>query len=173
MFANSSFPRLTGAAALLCASALCAGASELPGVTRFQKEIQPLLNEYCGDCHFDGAKKGNVAFDEFKTDAEILDSRTLWLNALKNVRAGLMPPEKKPKPSPDELKKLTAWIKGDVFAIDQANPDPGKVTIRRLNRTEYRNTIRDLTGYDDKVEEEPPPDDTGYGFDTIGDVLTL
>ncbi|HEY6229168.1 MAG TPA: DUF1592 domain-containing protein [Verrucomicrobiae bacterium] len=131
------------------------------------------MTEYCGDCHFDGAKKGNVAFDGFKTDAELLENRDLWLKALKNVRAGLMPPAKKPRPSNEQIQKLAAFVKADVFEIDPANPDPGKVTIRRLNRVEYRNTIRDLTGYDYKVEEELPPDDTGYGFDTIGDVLTM
>src|SRR5262249_13401061 len=53
------------------------------------------------------------------------------------------------------------------------DPDPGRVTLRRLNRVEYRNTIRELMGFDYKVEEEFPPDDTGYGFDNIGDVLTV
>src|SRR4030095_2377211 len=65
------------------------------------------------------------------------------------------------------------WIKKDVFGIDTNNPDPGRVTIRRLNRVEYRNTIRDLMGFEFQVEEELPPDDTGYGFDNIGDVLTV
>src|SRR5262249_27453749 len=53
------------------------------------------------------------------------------------------------------------------------DPDPGRVTIRRLNRVEYRNTIRDLMGFDFKAQEEFPPDDAGYGFDNIGDVLTV
>jgi hypothetical protein len=60
-----------------------------------------------------------------------------------------------------------------VFAIDPQNPDPGRVTVRRLNRVEYRNTIRDLMGVDFDTEKEFPPDDAGYGFDNIGDVLTL
>src|SRR5690606_22241246 len=75
--------------------------------------------------------------------------------------------------SPEQLARIEEWIKGEVFRIDPANPDPGRVTLRRLNRVEYRNTIRDLTGFDFKVEEELPPDDTGYGFDTVGDVLTM
>lgn len=173
MFVSSFIRRPVASAIILYACVLCVGASELAGVTAYRKHVEPLINEYCGDCHLDGAKKGNLAFDEFKTDADVLENRDLWLRALKNVRAGLMPPEKKPKPSAEEVQKLTSWIKDDVFTIDAANIDPGRVTIRRLNRVEYRNTIRDLTGYDYKVEEELPPDDTGYGFDTIGDVLTL
>jgi hypothetical protein len=92
---------------------------------------------------------------------------------LKNVRSGIMPPAKKPRPSDKEIRVLSDWIKRDVFGLDPEDPDPGRVTIRRLNRVEYRNTIRDLTGFDFKTEEEFPPDDTGYGFDTIGDVLSI
>lgn len=160
-------------AVAIALSSFAALASESPAVVHFRKTVQPILAEYCYDCHADGAKKGNVAFDEFKSDEELLAKRDLWFAALKNVRAGLMPPEKKPKPSAEQKKALETFIKTDVFEIDPANPDPGKVTIRRLNRNEYRNTIHDLMGYDYKVEEELPPDDTGYGFDTIGDVLTM
>jgi hypothetical protein len=145
------------------------GAAE--AVAQFRKDILPLLKEYCYDCHGDGVKKGEVAFDEFKNDAELLKPE-LWSKVLKNVRAGLMPPEKKPKPSAEQLAQLEQWIKHSAFGLDPANPDPGRVTVRRLNRVEYRNTVRDLTGHDIRVEEELPPDDTGYGFDNIGDVLS-
>ncbi len=64
-------------------------------------------------------------------------------------------------------------MKLDAFGIDPRNPDPGRVTIRRLNRVEYRNTIRDLVGVDFNSEVEFPPDDTGQGFDNIGEVLTV
>src|SRR5204862_4426870 len=139
---------------------------------QFRKDIQPILSEFCSDCHADGAKKGNVAFDELKSDDALLN-HDLWLKVLKNTRAGLMPPNKKPRPSAGQQQKLEHWIKYSAFDIDPKNPDPGRVTVRRLNRVEYRNTIRDLTGFDFKVDEELPPDDTGYGFDTIGDVLSI
>ncbi len=135
--------------------------------------VEPILKEYCYDCHGDGMNKGKVAFDEFKSDDELLARRDLWFAVLKNVRAGLMPPEKKPRPSAEQTRALADWIKRDAFGLDPQNPDPGRVTIRRLNRVEYRNTIRDLMGFDFKVQDELPPDDTGYGFDNIGDVLTL
>src|SRR5207249_10497032 len=75
--------------------------------------------------------------------------------------------------SAEELERLELWIKFEAFGIDAKNPDPGRVTARRLNRIEYRNTIRDLMGIEFKSEVEFPPDDTGYGFDNIGDVLTV
>jgi hypothetical protein len=117
--------------------------------------------------------KGKVAFDGAKSDEELVGRTDLWMAVLKNVRAGLMPPEKKPKPSAAQVATLARWIKYDAFGIDPAEPDPGRVTVRRLNRVEYRNTIRDLLGHDYKVDDELPPDDTGYGFDNIGDVLTI
>ncbi|MEY2411290.1 MAG: hypothetical protein QOF48_3960, partial [Verrucomicrobiota bacterium] len=139
----------------------------------FEKDIQPLLAHYCYDCHGDGAAKGKVAFDGFGSVDELMAQRNLWQAVLRNTRAGLMPPEKKPRPSPVEQQMLEGWIKHDVFKLDPMKPDPGRVTLRRLNRVEYQNTIRDLMGYDFKAEEELPPDDTGYGFDNNGDVLTV
>jgi hypothetical protein len=147
-------------------------ATEPPAVTHFQERIRPVLSQYCFDCHGDGAKKGDIAFDELKTDDAILNHE-LWSKVLRNVRAGIMPPQKKPHPAPEDRKKLEEWIKYEAFGIDPKNPDPGRVTVRRLNRTEYRNTIRDLMGVDYDTDQEFPPDDTGYGFDDIADVLTM
>src|SRR5258706_308994 len=64
--------------------------SSAPGATQFRTQIQPVLKEFCFDCHGDGANKGNVAFDSFSTDADLLDNHDLWFKALKNLRAGLM-----------------------------------------------------------------------------------
>lgn len=161
--------RLVAALALLGGSA---SGAESPAVAQFRKDVQPILKEFCYDCHADGTKKGDLAFDEFKSDEALLHP-DLWFNVLKNVRAGLMPPQKKPRPSVEEQQKLERWIKYAAFGIDPKNPDAGRVTVRRLNRVEYRNTVRDLIGVDFNAEAEFPPDDTGYGFDNIGDVLTV
>jgi hypothetical protein len=139
----------------------------------FRASVQPILKEYCYDCHGDGAKKGGVAFDDFKTPAEMVENHELWLKALKNLRAGIMPPPKKPQPGADQKKQIERWIKTAVFNADSQNPDPGRVTVRRLNRVEYRNSVRDLLGVDFETDKEFPPDDSGHGFDNIGDVLTL
>src|ERR1039457_7019543 len=111
-----------------------------PGAAEFRKDIQPILETYCFDCHADGVNKGGVAFDEFNPDHAPAESRTLWWRVLKNLRAGLMPPEKKPQPTKAEREKIQHWIKNTAFEIDPQSPDPGRVTIRRLNRVEYRNT---------------------------------
>jgi Protein of unknown function (DUF1592)/Protein of unknown function (DUF1588)/Protein of unknown function (DUF1587)/Protein of unknown function (DUF1585)/Protein of unknown function (DUF1595) len=149
-----------------------AGAAQNPAVATFLKEVEPILEEHCYECHGDGHNKGHIAFDELQSDEEILGP-DLWLKVLNNTRAGLMPAEQKPRLGTAEQQMLERWIKYGVFKIDPHNPDPGRVTIRRLNRTEYRNSVRDLLGVDFDVDTEFPPDDTGYGFDNIGDVLTI
>jgi hypothetical protein len=157
----------------LSGQGVAARADEKEGMARFRDEVQPVLEDYCYGCHGTGLKKGGVTLDEFPSDEALLGSRNLWWGVLKNVRAGLMPPAGKPRPSGDEVRVLEDWIKRSVFAIDPNDPDPGRVTLRRLNRIEYRNTIHDLMGVDFRADLEFPPDDTGYGFDTIGDVLTI
>jgi hypothetical protein len=162
---------LLAALAALTVTPLTRG-SETSAVSQFRKEIEPILVSYCYDCHGDGLARGNVAFDELKTDEALVDHE-LWLKVLKNVRANIMPPEKKARPNDNERERLEHWIKVSAFGLDLQNPDPGRVTVRRLNRVEYRNTVRDLTGVDFRVELEFPPDDSGHGFDNIADVLTL
>ncbi len=117
--------------------------------------------------------KGGVVLDRFASDEAMLADRGLWLRSLKNLRAGIMPPPKKPQPTADQRQQLEAWIKTGALQADPENPDPGRVTVRRLNRAEYRNTIRDLMGIDFDTEKEFPPDDTGHGFDNLADVLTI
>ncbi|WP_435018845.1 DUF1592 domain-containing protein [Tundrisphaera sp. TA3] len=140
---------------------------------QFRSEIEPILADRCYACHGNGSKKGGVVLDDFATDQDLLARKDLWLSVLKNVRAGLMPPPGKDQPSAEEKAHLEAWIKRGAFGLDPRNPDPGRVTLRRLNRVEYRNTIRDLMGIDFRADEEFPVDDNGYGFDNIGEVLTV
>ncbi|MDB6069824.1 MAG: hypothetical protein JWL81_995 [Verrucomicrobiales bacterium] len=161
---------------LLSGASLTAPAAESPALSpdAYEKVIKPILTEHCFDCHADGAAKGNVTFDPAPDGSlsPLLANTELWLHVLKNVRGDLMPPAKKPRLTPDEQQTLVSWIKSAPLRLDPQNPDPGRVTLRRLNRVEYRNTIRDLMGLDFRTDEEFPADDTGYGFDNIGDVLT-
>ena len=150
-----------------------ARADDRPMAARFTEDVQPVLEQYCFGCHGLGAKKGGVALDAFADEDAARRDAKLWLAVLKNVRSGLMPPADKPQPSAEERRLLDDWIKYGAFGIDPKDPDPGRVTVRRLNRVEYRNTIRDLLGVDYDTTDAFPPDDTGHGFDNIGDVLTL
>jgi hypothetical protein len=144
-----------------------------PAGERFRERVKPVLETYCYGCHGYGASEGNRTLDEFDSDESLVGNIELWHAVLKNVRAGIMPPPGEDRPNDEERRQLFDWIKADVFGIDPANPDPGRVTIHRLNRVEYRNTIRDLMGVEYDTTENFPADDSGYGFDNIGDVLSV
>jgi hypothetical protein len=158
---------------LLMSAACCpvAFAAAPNAVAEFQKTAKPVLNQYCSKCHNADLSEGGVAFDA--DAAQLVGNEDLWLNTLKMVRAGLMPPRGERRPSTEKVAQLEKWVKYSAFGIDPDNPNPGRVTLRRLNRTEYRNTIRDLMGVDFNATVEFPADDTGHGFDTISDVLTI
>ncbi len=168
-------PLVLAVAGLYCWAPTCmaADAAAPVGAATYHSDIEPVLEKYCYGCHGLLNARANVVFDNFETDRQLLDSRELWSKALRQLRAGFMPPRDKPRPTPQEVQLIATWIKSSVFQIDPRDPDPGRVTVRRLNRHEYRNTVRDLMGVTYDVDSEFPADDTGYGFDTIGDVLTL
>ena len=141
--------------------------------TSYTQEIIPLLENYCYQCHGDGETKGKFALDGFKDLSTHLNDRKHWISVWHNLRSQVMPPSDKDQPNMAERKQLLAWIERDVFKLDPNNPDPGRVTIRRLNRTEYQNAVFDLLGVEYDTREVFPPDDTGYGFDNIGAVLSM
>jgi len=135
--------------------------------------LEPLLADHCYECHGDGASKGDFAMDDYTSIEAHLQDFDVWFEIWKNVRSNLMPPADKPQLKTEEKEKILSFIESTVFKIDPNNPDPGRVTIRRLNREEYRNSVKDLLKYDFNVADILPADDTGYGFDTIGDVLSI
>lgn len=140
---------------------------------KFETDVLPLFENYCYRCHADGEKKGEVSLDFGVAGVELLKDVGLWKRVWENVYRHNMPPADKPQCNDSELSTILDWIEGEVFQTDGKKEDPGRVTIRRLNRTEYKNTIRDLFGIQIETENFFPPDDTGYGFDTIGEVLSL
>jgi hypothetical protein len=161
---------------------ICAGAwtwneplpaAEMAAAAEFNQNVRPMLEDFCYDCHGNGENRGGVALDAFNSVTNFYDGRDVWWRVLKNLRANLMPPARKSQPTPAQKEVIEQWIKRYVFELDPRNPDPGQVTLRRLNRVEYQNTIRDLLGVDYDTRGVFPPDDTGHGFDNIGEVLTL
>lgn len=159
-------------AGLALSGALARAVEPRQAVATFRKGIEPILEDYCYNCHGDGMKKGKVAFDELR-DADVTARADLWFKVLKNVRANIMPPAGEERPSPEEVRQIASWIKYAAFGIQPDDPDPGRVTLRRLNRVEYGRTVHSLLGVDFRSEIELPPDDTGHGFDNIGDVLSV
>ena len=143
-----------------------------PGI--FRSTVLPLLTKYCTSCHGPVKPKGGLNLAALKDDTSARSQRKIWERVREYVEGGVMPPEERPQPSHDETRRLTQWIKSALKPEECGrNFDPGRVTIRRLNRAEYNNTIRDLIGIDFHPADDFPSDDVGYGFDNIGDVLTM
>lgn len=135
--------------------------------------VQGLLKRYCYDCHGDGASEGNLTLDRSAGSAQAAEEPELWWKVLKNVRSGVMPPVDADQPTAEEIRAIADWVKFDVFGINSDDPDPGRLTVRRLNRTEYGHTINDLMGIRFDVKLLFPADDSGHGFDNVGDALSF
>ncbi|MFZ9412394.1 MAG: DUF1592 domain-containing protein [Opitutales bacterium] len=141
----------------------------------FKKDVVPFLDKYCYECHDAELAKGHLNLEGFKDDSRFFRDQRIWREVVNQVASGEMPPaKKKTRPSSAEIEALqTSVHKLLAAAIAKAKTDPGDVTIRRLNRAEFNHTIRDLCFLDENFSADFPADDTGYGFDNIGDVLTF
>jgi hypothetical protein len=132
-----------------------------------------VLREFCVDCHNDEKQKGDLNLLPYLAKPNVPGDRKVWEKVAELVEWREMPPEKKPQPSDAQRDTIVRFIDAQLTQADCAGPkNPGRVTIRRLNREEYHHTIRDLLGVD-FWPEDFPADEVGYGFDNIGDVLSL
>lgn len=131
-----------------------------------------LIKRYCAGCHNAKLKSGNVSLDGVRASA-VGSSADVWEKVLRKVRTGEMPPPKLPRPAPEAAKALTGWLEGQLDSAARAKPNPGTPAVHRLNRAEYSNAVRDLLALDLDHSAGLPADDSGYGFDNIGDVLTV
>lgn len=149
-------------------------AADAPPASSFADVGVSFIKKHCLDCHSGSQPEAGLSLAEFRDDASVVSQRDRWKIVIGMVETGGMPPEDLPQPTADERDGFLRAVRGAFErAARDAKPDPGRVTMRRLNRTEYRNTIRDLVGVDFDPTEDFPSDDIGHGFDNIGDVLTM
>ena len=119
------------------------------GKAAFEKEILPFLKKHCFACHGNGKSKAGLSFDRFKDDKSVFQDRKTWESVQHMLENREMPPESRPQPALEEVDTVLNSIRGLFHEFDRtAKPNVGRVTIRRLNRTEYNNTVRDLLGVD-------------------------
>jgi hypothetical protein len=174
MRACAVFGLLLSTANLFAAPAPVASAPASVAPVTFENTIRPLLEKYCYDCHGNGEHKGDLKLDAYQTTADVAKDANTWEIVLGKLRHHEMPPDDADdQPTVPERDFMIAWIEKQIYRYDASNPDPGHVTLHRLNRAEYNNSIRDLTGIDFKPADDFPADDSGYGFDNNGDVLSL
>ena len=140
----------------------------------FDQAIKPVLAKSCAGCHNDRMASGNLNLAPFTSPSSLVEGRDTWDRIVKKVRNGEMPPKGIPRPAQADLDRFFTFLTSEFEKADShVKPDPGRVTARRLNRNEYSNTIRDLLAVDFHAERDFPSDDSGYGFDNVGDVLTI
>ena len=143
-------------------------------VPKFSSIGRTFLQKHCVGCHSGKKPKADLSLDSFRDSQSVIRQRKLWGNIVKMIRDGEMPPKGQPAPTVAQVDVMLSHVKSVFDYHDKhAKPDPGRVTMRRLNRTEYKNTVRDLLGADFNPTEGFPADDVGHGFDNIGDVLTV
>jgi mono/diheme cytochrome c family protein len=159
---------------LLAAGLAGAGASTEPARVGFDDTVKPFLASNCYLCHGARLKNADVDLQAFETAEAIVEDPEVWEKAIVKMRTRQMPPPPMMPPDEAEVAAVTGWLESEIERAERLRPpDPGRVTARRLNRTEYNNTIRDLLGVSLRPADDFPQDDTGYGFDNVADVLSL
>ena len=138
----------------------------------FTTTVKPFLEKNCYMCHNSSLQSGGLNLESYSSAAAAMADRQHWTHLLEKLQTGQMPPAGVPQPPDTEKKAVTDWVASEL-ARTAPKASAGRVTARRLNRSEYNNTVRDLLGVDFQPADDFPPDDTGYGFDDIGDVLSM
>src|SRR5262245_7132157 len=147
-------------------------ARSAPGAVTPASSPRRLVDRYCVTCHNERLKTADLRLDRLDVDNPATEAEA-WEKVVRKVHTGTMPPPNMPQPSQDERRALLTWLETSLDAASAAKPNPGRTeTLRRLNRTEYQNAVRDLLALDIDAASFLPPDDSGHGFDnvTVGDL---
>lgn len=152
---------------------VCIAQTPLPP-DHFSTAIKPFLENHCTSCHSGEGAEAGIDFERYDKSSKIQTDFDHWEKVLRLIQERQMPPAEETQPTADELLAIVNAIQAELDSFDCSTArHPGRVTIRRLNRAEYNNTIRDLLKLDLQLADDFPSDDVGEGFDNIGDVLTI
>lgn len=178
---DRSFVGIGAAACLVVALTLvvaqarfAAGQEPSAPEAEFGRHVAPLLETHCHKCHSGDSPEAELSLDRLAKSGPSLASLDAWRSVAKMLRSGQMPPEGETQPTSQAREQAVSALESQLATFDcRQFHEPGLVTMRRLNRVEYNNTIRDLLGVDIRPADAFPADDIGAGFDNIGDVLTI
>jgi mono/diheme cytochrome c family protein len=159
--------------ALALAAALACGQepARTAAASRYDDQVRPFLVRHCLACHGAEKPKGDLRLDRLSPDFADEVNRERWRAVLRRLQAGEMPPKSKPRPPADAVRLLADWISGQAAAAEAARRAQGRVVLRRLNRVEYENTVRDLLGVEADLKELLALDSSRDGFDNVGAAL--
>ncbi len=140
----------------------------------FASKVKPFLETHCVDCHGPDVKKAGLRLDTLKPDFTDAKAVELWTKVHDKIAHGQMPPPKRPRPPQAELAQATQWLNQQLQAQSRARQEKeGRVVLRRLNSTEYENTLRDLLSVNVSVKSLLPEDNVAAGFDNISVALEI
>ena len=139
-------------------------------------EYRQLLDRYCVGCHNDRTLTGSLTLQNLDVArvGEDAHDTVVWEKVIRKLATRSMPPAGRPRPDDAAYTALTGWLAGRVDAAAAERPNPGRRhAVHRVNRAEYANVIRDLLALEIDERTLLPPDDSGFGFDNIADVLSV
>lgn len=146
--------------------------STQPGVQVPSSSPQAIVNQYCVTCHNDRVKTADLSLQKLDLNHPEAN-REVWEKVLHKLATREMPPAKMPRPDDATYSSLTNYLETTLDRAAATTPNPGRPAVYRLSRFQYANAVRDLLGLEVDAQSLLPADDSGYGFDNIGDVLTV
>ena len=154
--------------------AFLAAVGVLSAADMSDKAVFSFVKKNCNACHNATVTSGDVNLTAFKDAKAFDESRETWERVVSKLKTGEMPPPGSPRPPASDVAAVTKYLETEFARQDRAvQPDPGRVTARRLNRAEYNNSMRDLLGVDIRPADSFPADEAAFGFDNISDALIL
>ena len=170
---------LLGLAGALLPPAAAAGQAASAGQAAPAGHVTPeshadyarVLQRYCAACHNARLRTADLAFEEIDL-AHPSHAIDVWEKVVGKLRGRTMPPPGRPRPDDATYDRFAGWLETALDQAADANPNPGRPLLHRMNRAEYRNAVRDLLGVDVDVDALPP-DDEAHGFDNIADALSV
>ena len=149
------------------ALALSAHSPSPPAASPSASNSRTLIDRYCVACHNKVLKTADLTLDLMDVD-RVSEGAAVWEKVVRKLRTGTMPPPNMPKPPVEDRRAMLSWLETSLDEAAASDPNPGRTeTLRRLNRTEYQNSIRDLLSLDIDATSLLPADDSGHGFDNV------
>ena len=135
----------------------------------FDDSVRPVLQEFCVKCHGAEKQESGLRIDRLELDFGKRTVAQHWTEIMDRINSGEMPPEDEPQPNTGQLTKVVSWIVDELRRREAAiQSTGGQVVMRRINRSEYNNTVRDLIGIDFQPADDFPADPPAFGFDNVG-----
>ena len=139
----------------------------------YDEAVRPFIAKHCAGCHGPEVQESELRLDLLPEELASPGVRKTWAKVLDKLRAGKMPPRKQPRPAAGDIAAVVAWIDASLRREASRQRSEGRVVLRRLNRVQYENTIRDLLAIDVDLKDLLPEDTAAHGFDTVAEALKI